>query len=160
MNNPHRRHFLQSLTAAAAAGLLPPGLASALAANPAAQTRPFSFDTLIERARALAAAPHRPRKASEALSRSLAQIDYDAYQKIRFDSQRTVWRERKGAAPVGLFHQHAGTPAPVDIHLVEDGQAQELVYDPSVFDYTGKLQAEDIPDDAGWAGFRVLHAGK
>ncbi|HLW05029.1 MAG TPA: glucan biosynthesis protein [Azoarcus sp.] len=158
MNNPHRRHFLQSLTAAAAAGLLPPGLASAFAANPSVQTRPFSFDTLIERARERAAAPYRPRTASDALSRSLAQLDYDAYQKIRFDPQRALWRERKGASPVGLFHQHAGAQTSVDIHLVENGQAHTLAYDPSVFEYTGKFQADDLPDDAGWAGFRVLHA--
>lgn len=158
MNNPHRRHFLQSLTAAAAAGLLPPGIASAFATDSSAQTRPFSFETLIERARELAAAPHQPRKASDTLSQALAKIDYDAYQKIRFDPQRALWQERKGAAPVGLFHQHVGTLAPVEIHLVEDGQAQKLAYDPSVFDYTGEFQANDLPDDAGWAGFRVLHA--
>src|SRR5690606_27944977 len=57
------------------------------------------------------------------------------------------------------FHQHAGTPLPVRIDVVENGIARELRYDPAAFSYTGALQAADMPDDAGWAGFRVLHAG-
>ena len=161
MQDPFRRRFALALGAAAGAGLLPGALGAALAAagTPSDDGEAFSFNRLTELAQTLARQPHRQRSPSAALAQAVSGIDYDAYQKIRFDTSRALWAERKGVAPVALFHQHAGTPLPVRIDVVENGIARELRYDPAAFSYTGALQAADMPDDAGWAGFRVLHAG-
>ncbi|MDX5363068.1 MAG: glucan biosynthesis protein [Pseudazoarcus pumilus] len=161
MHDLKRRRFLHLAAAASAAGLLPGGLSAALAsagAGDATAGEAFSFERLADMARTLAARPHPVREPSDGLRKALAGIDYDAYQKIRFKTERALWETRSGVAPVALFHQHAGTPLPVRIDVVENGVARELKYDPTVFDYTGDLQADDIPADAGWAGFRVLHA--
>lgn len=163
MHDSKRRRFLHLAAAASAAGLLPGGLSAVLAsAGATTDTTPgeaFSFDRLGEIARDLAGRPHPVREPSKALAKALAGIDYDAYQQIRFNTERALWEELDGVAPVALFHQHAGTPLPVRIDVVENGIARELKYDPAVFAYTGELQASDLPEDAGWAGFRVLHAG-
>lgn len=162
MHDLQRRRFFHLIGAAAAAGLVPGGLSAALASTgkpAAAAGEAFSFDSVAELARDLATRPHPHRKASAGLAKALAKIDYDAYQKIRFNTDRALWDDQVGVAPVALFHQHAGTPVPVRIDVVENGLARELKYDPSVFTYTGDLKADDLPDDAGWAGFRVLHAG-
>ena len=160
MHDLLRRRFLLALGAAAGAGLVPASVSTALAAarSGGGDGEPFSFELLSAQARSLAAQPHPVRKPSTALAQALAGIDYDAYQQIRFNTEQAVWSERDGVAPVALFHQHAGTPLPVRIDVVENGIAHELKYDPSVFSYTGALQAGDMPADAGWAGFRVLHA--
>ncbi|MDX5445348.1 MAG: glucan biosynthesis protein [Zoogloeaceae bacterium] len=161
MHDSKRRRFLHLAAAASAAGLLPGGLSAALAGTSApsnATGEAFSFDHLVSLAHDLAGKPHPVREPSPALSKALAGIDYDAYQKIRFNTEKALWEKREGVAPVALFHQHAGTPLPVRIDVVENGIARELRYDPTVFTYTGELQAGDLPDDAGWAGFRVLHA--
>lgn len=160
MQDPLRRRFVLALSAAAGAGLVPGALGSAVAAaRQLSDTgEPFSFDRLIDLARVLAAQPHRERAPSAELAKAVSGVDYDAYQKIRFDTARALWAGRSGVAPVALFHQHAGTPLPVRIDVVENGFSRELRYDPSVFEFTGELKAEDFPSDAGWAGFRVLHA--
>lgn len=156
-----RRTFLNSIPALVAAGLLPrsfPAWAASTQALPLDAPAPFSFDSLIEKARALARNPYRKPTPSPQLLESLAAIDYDEYQKIRFNSDTALWVDAPGVAPVAPFHQHAGTPSPVRLHVVEDGAAREVRYDPAAFDYTGSLNAKDLPADAGWAGFRVLYA--
>lgn len=163
MYDIRRRHFIRMLGAATVAGLLPPAIPAFAATGtplPLGEATPFSFDDLVAQANRLAQQPYLPTQPARDLVNALAAIDYDAYQQIRFDPDRAQWLNRPNAAPVALFHQHAGTPVPVRVHVVERGIARELAYDPSAFRYTGALQANDIPEGAGWAGFRVLHAGE
>jgi glucans biosynthesis protein len=148
-----RRTACLGLLAAAAAG--PAGLAPLrAAAQPLGDPRPYDFEHLLGIARDLARQPWTAptRDASEVLQ----QLDYDAYQEIRFRTERAIGAE--GPWPVAPFHLHRFVATPVDINLVSDAGAQPLLYDPSFFIYGGELTSEKFPDDLGYAGFRVLYA--
>ena len=95
MLRPNRRELLAS---AIAAGLLPL-LPKAAAAEPATGApSPFSFDTLRELARGLAAQPYAPTPVGdEAL---LESIDYDLHNQIGFREDASLWGDVEGAAKV------------------------------------------------------------
>ena len=112
----------------------------------------FSFETLIEQAKALRAKPfEKPAIREEAV---LDRIDYDAFQAIRFRKERELWRGEN--YPVQLFHPGKYFKEPVRVHVVEKGEAREVQYDPALFEFgEGSEFAKGLPPDLGFAGFRV-----
>ncbi|WP_114087005.1 glucan biosynthesis protein [Thalassospira profundimaris] len=160
--NTERRKFIGYMGAAVAAGLIPGGVSRAFAAErstglPRGEKKPFSFEGVIGWAREQAKKPYQPPVISDALKNVLSRIDYDAYQKIRFDTDKALWLHQEGVPPIAPFHQNRGTQEKVRLYTVENGQAQEVEYDPSAFTYKGDIQAGDMPGDAGWGGFRALY---
>ena len=116
----------------------------------------FSFDWLREQARQLAAQPYRAPliRHPEILER----IDFDAYQQIRYRPEDALWAEGGGPYPVQFFHMGKLFQAPVRIHLVREGTAREIRYSPRLFTFGKTSFAADLPDDMGFAGFRVMHS--
>jgi periplasmic glucans biosynthesis protein len=154
-----RRPVLRGLGAAlaAAASLGRPGRGAAaqgqapLRLGPA---EPFSFEGLVERARALAARPYvpPPRPAPEAVRR----IDYDAHGKLRFDNDRALFRDGPGAYPVSFVFMGNFFPKTVRMHAVEGASAREILYSPDYFAIPADSPARELPPDAnGFAGFWV-----
>ncbi len=157
--HPTRRQLLAGLTGLGALSALGLPASSAQAEEariPLAEPQPYDFEKVIARARALARRAWTPprRQATEAL----AAVDYDAYQKIRFREAAAVSTGPEGAWPLAPFHLHRFADTPVTLHLVTDDGARRLLYAPEAFDYTGALQAEDFPEDLGYAGFRLLNS--
>ncbi|MDP2697644.1 glucan biosynthesis protein [Thalassospira sp.] len=156
-----RRKVLAMMGAVTAAGLLPvgfPAWAQQKAGLPLGGAKSFSFEGLISWARHLATQPYVAPVIAPELASILSEIDYDAFQDIRFDVEKSLWRNSAGAAPVAMFHRHQGARESVRLHMIENGEAREVLYDPSAFAYRGDIRSDDIPTDAGWAGFRVLYA--
>jgi glucans biosynthesis protein len=119
--------------------------------------RRFDFDWLKGEAKRLAAAPHvdlAPRFADV-----LDTIDYDHYQRIRFRAERGLWAAGGGPFPVQLFHLGRFFKQPIRLHVVEGGEARELLYAPDYFDFTGRRWDRELPADLGFAGFRVMAHG-
>ncbi len=153
-----RRELLKRLVGGVVAGgLIPaPQVRSAALVPPRAALgapQPFSFDTLKETARVLAASPwHSPERTGlEPLSR----IDYDAYQQIRFRNDATLMLGGE-RYPVQLFHLSDTFRDPVRIHLVERELAREVIYSAALFDIPPDHPARGLPDGIGFAGFRVM----
>ncbi len=113
---------------------------------------PVSFDALRARARDLARAPYAapPRPAPEVLQR----IDYDAHGRIRFRPEAALWADGPGQFPVTFFHLGRYFQTPVRMHVVEGGQAREIVYDEASFDMPADSPARQLPRGSGFAGFR------
>ncbi len=161
-NDLTRRQFAGSLFAALTGALTGLGAGPMRSARAAgsnqgpelAAPRPFSFDLLAKRAADLAGAPFvaSPVAASDVLD----QIDYDAYQQIKFRRDRTLQVERDGRHPVQLFHMGKGFREPVHVHVVEEGQAREVIYTSDLFDIPADHPARQLPDALGFAGFRVM----
>jgi len=150
-----RRTLLQTAAAVAAVGpgsLLSP---TAQAAGLMPLGRPQAFDQawLKGRARALAATPYRP--PSQSLPTNIASLDWDQYQAIRFKPEHALWADSKLRFRIELFHLGLFFKRPVRMFEVAGNQAQELAYDPAMFDY-GKsgLSGARQPADLGFAGFR------
>ncbi len=92
--------------------------------------QPFSFDRLVERARQMAAEPYVPEvpRAADILER----IDFDQHWRIKFKSEDTL-ELNNGKAPIRFFFLGRYFKLPVGIHVVENGEARTLRYDPNLF---------------------------
>ena len=147
-----RRQILASL---AALGVALPFRAGAATADALTfgDKQPYSFDALVARMQALAAAPYVPEvpRFSDVLER----IDYDQHQRIEFLRQNTLDFDG-GKAPIRFFHLGRYFKLPVGIHVVEGDSAREVIYDPKLFRIPAENPAKELPDDIGFAGFRVL----
>lgn len=113
---------------------------------------PFSFERLIEKARALAEKPYvaTPIRAAD----TLEEIDYDAHWKISFRSEETV--SVGEGTPVQFFHLGRYFKEPVRLYEVLEGEAREILYSPAYFDMPEDSPARRLPSDVGFAGFRVM----
>src|SRR3954469_16287679 len=149
-----RRNFLAgALGAFAAAGPLSASEVAALRFGPPS---PLAFDDLKQRARELARGPYAPpaRPSPEVLQ----QIDYDAHGKIKFRTDLALWAAGPSEFPVTFFHLGRYFQIPVRMHVVEQGQAREILYDNRYFDMPADSPAHRLPDNSGFAGFRFQEA--
>lgn len=148
-----RRQFLGGSCGLALAALFP----TACGAQPRLSERgtPFDLDTLRERARQLATRP--PRPVPSPASELVESIDYDAFQRIRFREDATLFADRLDTPPIQFFHLGRHNRHPVRVHVVEGGRARELRYDRSLFEYDDPEMARRVPRELGFGGFRALH---
>lgn len=114
---------------------------------------PFSFDRLVEAARRSAAKPYVPDVVRG--HDILEKIDFDAHWKIKYRAERTL-DLNGGKAPIRFFHLGKYFQLPVGIHVVEGDTARQLVYHRNLFEMPADSPARKLPDDIGFAGFRVL----
>jgi periplasmic glucans biosynthesis protein len=124
--------------------------AEGLKLGPAA---PFSFDRLKGRALDLAKAGYAPppRPAPDVLEA----IDYDAHGKIRFRPELSLWADGPSPYPVTFFHLGRFFQRPVRMYVADGGSAREILYDSACFDMPADSPARRLPDNSGFAGFRL-----
>lgn len=155
-----RRDLLAAAPALLAAGL-PPALA--LLASPAdaaeslrklGEAEKFDYATLKGRAQKLAGEAWKSR--ANQLPESVAAMDWDQYQALRFRDDHLLWRDPDSRFRAAFFHLGLFFKTPVHIYELVDGKAQEFAYDPAMFDY-GKsgVVGRKLPKDLGFAGFRL-----
>ena len=153
----NRRQFLKTATATAA--LAAQGFSGPALAQQGLKMgipSPFSFEDLKKRARDMAHTAYvAPQSPSPEI---LYQIDYDAHGKIRFRTDLALWANGPSEFPVTFFHLGRFFQKPVRMHVIEDGQAREIVYDSDYFDMPADSPARKLPDNSGFAGFRFQEA--
>ncbi|HLS69575.1 MAG TPA: glucan biosynthesis protein [Kiloniellales bacterium] len=151
-----RRRLLT--TAGASALAFGGGPPDSLAAEQAAphleleEPQAFSFEGLVEQAQKLAAEDYTPRAAPA--PEVVQAIDYAAHGQLRFLPRRAPHAEGPGAFPITFFHLGQFFPRPVRMHLLEGGQAREIRYRAEDFEMPEDSPARELPEDAGFAGFR------
>jgi glucans biosynthesis protein len=159
-----RRRFLQT-GAALVASTLPSltVLAAADTARPSALKRlgaatPFDYARLKGLARSLSSAAYQGPTAE--LPPVIAKLSWDQWQSIRFRDDHSLWFGEGLRFRAQLFHLGFTIKKPVKIHVVENGQSQELSYDPALFDYSRSgVDARKLAPNLGFAGFRLLFHG-
>lgn len=121
---------------------------------PFGDAQAFDFAWLKGAASNLAARPYEPH--GRDLPADVAALDWDQYQAIRFKPDHALWNDRRLQFRVGLFHLGLFYKRPVRMFEVAGGRAQQLAYDPGMFDY-GKsgFDGRKQPRDLGFAGFRL-----
>ncbi|WPB57870.1 glucan biosynthesis protein D [Xylophilus sp. GOD-11R] len=158
---PDRRSFLaagSATLALAALGHTGAARAQAAGATPLrlAEPRPFSFDALTEQARRIAASPFNP--GTPLPPEVLDKIDYDAHGKIKYKPEAALFADGPGNFPVTFFHLGRFFQTPVHMFVLESNGgnyfAREVVYDDKYFDMPADSPAHQLPDGAGFAGFR------
>jgi glucans biosynthesis protein len=146
-----RRDVLKAAAGTLAAGLVP---AYASAEQIAAQTAtPFTRDSVIDLARAVASRPFAP--PSSELREPFANLSYEQYVGIKTKPEAALWAGENRGFVIEPLHRGLIFAAPVDVYIVENQMMQRVAYDSTKFDYGG-LKVTDRPPDIGFSGFRIL----
>ncbi len=157
-----RREILKSAVVLAAGQLafgdFANSAAAAAQASPATTgtgvAKPFDFAWLKGQARYLSDRAFLPSK--ETLPPAVARLGYDQYQSLRFRTDHSLWGDAGLAFRLQFFHVGRGFADPVHLYEVVDGQAREIVYDPSMFEFDKSgVDPGLMRGHAGFAGFRV-----
>lgn len=127
--------------------------AKAQPAAPLGEPQPFSFERLVVQARELAQRRWEPRPTTAQWAVDLTPQQHRA---LRYRPEAAI---PLGASAYSLQLVHLGAlyRNPVRIHLVEEGNARELLYDPATFDFGDIKPPTPLPPDAGFAGFHIHH---
>jgi periplasmic glucans biosynthesis protein len=114
---------------------------------------PFDVGWLRNEAKRMSAQPYVA--PPEKLPAWMDQLDYDAYQSIKFRKDHALWRGEDRNLEVRLFHLGLFFRQPVGIHEVHEGKATEIPYSKDLFTYGAALDVPDQVGNLGFAGFRV-----
>src|ERR1700728_2377759 len=104
----------------------------------AAEGYPFSFDTLLEQAKRLAAKPYAPQRST--LPAGLDKLSPEQYRSIHFNRDAAIWRNENLPFRLELlrttFNQQA---PPVTVSTVEGDTAHDLIATPAMFEIAPSL---------------------
>jgi glucans biosynthesis protein len=115
-------------------------------------SRPFTIEEVIRKARDLAGKPYQePPKVSD----QLLKMGYDAWRDIRFRPEKSIWRGKALPFELQFFHPGFYYDRTVSIHLVEKGKVKTLSGTKEMFDYGKNQFTPSMPEKIGLAGFRV-----
>ena len=112
----------------------------------------FSHQTVIDKARALAAADYAPRPT---VPEDWINLTYDQYRKIWFRTADALWSQTDRSFNVDFFHPGLYFPRPVQVNTVEGGRADHFAFDYDLFDKTDKVPPLTLDDSLGYSGLRL-----
>ena len=92
------------------------------------------------------------------LPKELQELDYDHFRDIRFNMERSLWREQKLPFEIAFFHLGQNFQHAVRINEVAGGSVREIRFDPASFDYGANAIDPKKMRGLGFAGFRVHYA--
>ncbi|MDW4499116.1 glucan biosynthesis protein G [Sulfitobacter sp. D35] len=147
-----RREFLSTLAALA---LSPLSARAQEAGEPGLQlgaSEPFDPQSVVERARAMAAEEYQPRPQ---IPESWVSLNYDQYRSIWFDSRNALWENTDTPQRVDVFPPGLYFPQAVALYSVEGGIAHEVKFDLGVFDRTDQFPEVEIDGTLGYSGLRL-----
>jgi glucans biosynthesis protein len=127
-------------------------LAAALLA-PAARAAAFGLDDVAKQAQAIAATSFRDPHGE--VPNWLLEIGYDQWRDIRFRTDRALWRDRNLPFEAQFFHPGLYYDRVVRIHEIDAQGVHDVPFSPDLFDYGRNEFASRVPQDLGFAGFRL-----
>ncbi|MFN2375611.1 MAG: glucan biosynthesis protein [Candidatus Binatia bacterium] len=133
-----------ALVAAVSACILSVGSASA-----------FNLDDVAAEAKALAAKPYQDPVV--AVPKWLVELSYDQWRDIRFRSERALWRDRSLPFEVQFFHPGLYYDRIVALSEIDSTGVRPIAFSPGHFDYGKNDIASRVPQDLGFAGFRLQY---
>ncbi|HEY6618504.1 MAG TPA: glucan biosynthesis protein D [Steroidobacteraceae bacterium] len=130
--------------------------ATGAAATGSGTAKPFDYAWLKGQARYLAGNAYQTSK--DVLPAGMAALSYDQYQSLRFRGDHSLWGDADLPFRVQFFHVGRSFAQAVHIFEVHDGQAREVLYDPSMFEFDkAGIDPAVMRAHAGFAGFRVQY---
>ncbi len=119
------------------------------------EAAPFGFADVATKARQLAASSFEDPRGR--VPDWLLEISYDQWRDIRFRPERALWRGDRLPFSVQFFHPGLFYDRPVKINVVDRAGAHPVEFSPSSFDYGQTNLGSRVPQDLGYAGFRLHH---
>jgi glucans biosynthesis protein len=128
-------------------------IALLLALPPDTAKGAFDFDDVVEKARALAGESFQDPRGR--VPDWLLSLSYDEWRDIRFRASDALWNKEKLRFEVQFFHPGLFYDRTVRINSVDASGQHAIDFSPSLFDYGKNKFASRIPQDLGFAGFRL-----
>ena len=113
----------------------------------------FGLDDVAERAKKIAVTAYRDPKGQ--VPDWLLKISYDQWRDVRFRPEAALWGDKKLPFQVQFFHPGLYYDRTVRMNVVQGSQVKPVRFSPSQFDYGKNDFASRVPQDLGFAGFRV-----
>ena len=113
----------------------------------------FGLEDVAEKAEALAGKDFQDR--SRSIPQWLLEITYDQWRDIRFRTDQSYWRSKGLPFELQFFHCGLYYDRSVAINEIEGSNVHPIAFSPSQFDYGKNEFGSRIPQDLGYAGFRV-----
>ena len=112
----------------------------------------FTFDHVVQKAKLLAEQPY---EAPVPVSKFMRELPYDAYQGIRFNPDRSLWKESRSNfqvmfVPPGLYYTH-----PVTLNVIDAEGPHTLSFKKADFVFADPEVEKRVPADLGYAGFKL-----
>jgi glucans biosynthesis protein len=120
----------------------------------AAPKRTTRFEDVATRAREIAAQPYRE---PERVPQWLSELDYDKWRDIRFRPDRAQWGGQNVPFTLQFFHPGLFYDRAVTVNEIDSKGTREIEFSPSLFDYGQSGIGSQVPQNLGFAGFRVHH---
>jgi len=118
-----------------------------------AATAAFDLEAVAQIAQKLAAEPFREPKGQ--VPDWLLKVSYDQWRDIRFRPDHALWRDRKLPFQVQFFHPGLYYDRTVAVNVIGKDGIHPVPFSPSQFDYGKNTFASKVPQDLGFAGFRI-----
>ncbi len=154
-----RRDLLKGAAALSAYGLPLSSLLLAPSAEAAGfkalgKAQAFDYAALKGIARNLAKAAYKAPPSQ--LPEPISKLTWDQWESIHQKDEHALWRNDGLRFQARFFHLGFTIKTPVKMYEVSDGKAQEIAYDPAMFDYSNSgVNGNRLPKDLGFAGFRL-----
>ena len=151
-----RRSFLRNSAALSLGAPLLSHLVPAWAGQPPVNFGPsktFSYETLIERARAMSTSAYVP--PPQPMPDVVHKIDYEAWGNIRYNTDHALFADGPSVYPVTFFHLGMFFQKSIKMHAVESGKSREILYSSNYFNMPRDSIAHQLSDKSGFAGFRL-----
>jgi periplasmic glucans biosynthesis protein len=116
-------------------------------------TYPFTFDTLLEEAKRLAASAYAPQRNS--VPSTTDKLSPEQYRSMHFNPDAGIWRAEKLPFRLELLRAAYNLPTSVKVATVEDGVAKEMMATPAMFRISGSLPAQLSNLPLPLSGFRI-----
>lgn len=126
---------------------------SALTEVRAAESYPFSLDTLLADAKRRAAQPYAPQRNN--LPGWLEKLTPEQYRSIRFNPQSDIWTAEALPFRIELLPVGFNFNTTVAISIVQDGQSQDLVATPLMFILSSSIPTPPADTAVPLSGIRI-----
>ena len=117
---------------------------------------PFTFQNVIDIAKKTAADPYKSTEGN--IPPFLLNITYDQWRDIRFQPDKSLWRSEKLPFEVQFFHAGFYYNRTIQLNVVDKGVSTRFSFTPDLFHYGMNQFKDQIPNDLGFAGFRIHYA--
>ncbi len=134
-------------------GRLPFILVLAVLVPTARTVSAFDLDDVAAKAQKLAEEPFQDPHGQ--VPTWLLELNYDQWRDIRFRPEAALWKDEKRPFQVQFFHPGLYYDRTVAMNIVDAKGVRPVGFSPSLFDYGKNTFASRIPQDLGFAGFRI-----
>jgi len=124
-----------------------------LASRTTVRAAALGLDDVAKKAQELAAAKFEDPRGK--VPDWLQQLTYDQWRDIRFRPDSALWHDRVSAFEVQFFHLGLFYDRAVRMNVVDAKGVRPVEFSPSLFDYGKNKFASQVPQDLGFAGFRL-----